>query len=81
MVGPQSIPDYEKAIFDSRFSHGNFRGNLRIEGKTDDVSDLDHMQFWRGLAHAKATRFPAQALVSMGQRLDNFLGLDARGPR
>lgn len=79
MVGPESIPDYEAAIFDSRFSHGNFRGNLRIEGKTGEVSDLDHLRFWRGLARDKATRFPHGALVPMGQRLGDFLGLDVRG--
>jgi PRTRC genetic system protein B len=81
MAGPESVPDYEAAIYDSRFSHGNFRGNLRIDGKTGEASDLDHLRFWRGLARAKATRFPAQALVPMGQRLGDFLGLDVRGPQ
>jgi len=76
--GIDAVPGYERAIFDTLFSHGNFRGNLAYRQDRGETSDRDHLRFWRALARAKATRFPPAALVPMGQRLAAWLGLERR---
>ena len=74
--GVDAMPGYESAIFDTLFSHGNFRGNLSYRQDRGETSDRDHVRFWRELARAKASRFPHAALVPMGRRLETWLGLE-----
>jgi len=77
--GIDAMPGYERAIFDTLFSHGNFRGNLAYRQDRGETSDGDPVRFWRKLAWAKAPRFPPAALVPMGRRLDTWLGLERSG--
>jgi hypothetical protein len=70
------MPGYESAIFDTLFSHGNFRGNLAYRQNRGETSDRDHVRFWHELARAKASRFPHEVLVPMGRRLETWLGLE-----
>ncbi|WP_295390963.1 PRTRC system protein B [uncultured Thiodictyon sp.] len=74
--GIDAMPAYESAIFDTLFSHGNFRGNLAYRQDHGETSDRDHLRFWRELALAKTPRFPNAVLVPMGQRLATWLGLE-----
>ena len=77
MDGPESRPAFEAAIFDSLFSHGNHRDNLRLPNQGDPThTDAQHIAFYRRLAKAKAKRFPREALVPMGCTLGRFLGLE-----
>ena len=77
LEGAAVIPDYESAIFDTLFSHANFRGNLRYRQNADgSTEDRHHIAFWRELAETKPSRFPHEMLVPMGLRLGRFLGLD-----
>jgi PRTRC genetic system protein B len=72
--GFETMVDFEAAIFDTRFSHGNFRGNLAYrQGEGGATKDQDHIRFWRDLAKDKASRFPNQVLVPIGRRLESFL--------
>ena len=59
--GMSAIPDYESAIFDTLFSHANFRGNLRDRQDADKgIEDSDHIAFWRALTERKQVRFPTK---------------------
>ncbi|NCA71171.1 MAG: PRTRC system protein B [Sphingobacteriia bacterium] len=78
MLGTQSIPAFEDAIFGSLFSHGNFRGNLARSHDGGVTSDADHLRFWRALSRDHVPVFPTDALVPMKTTLGAFLGLGGR---
>lgn len=61
---------YERAIYETNFSHVNHRRTL---SGGDDVSDTDHVRFWRQLARRKATIFPADALVPLDTTVGEWL--------
>jgi PRTRC genetic system protein B len=80
LSGLDSIAECEAAIFDSRFSHGIHRENLR-HLDTPDGADLDiaHLRFWQSLHDAHAGQFPTQHLVPMRLRLGDWIGVGTRG--
>ncbi len=75
MHGTGSIAPCEAAIFDSLFTHGNFRGNLARGQRKGETSDAEHLRFWKRLASERLPVFPTDALVPMKTTLGAFLEL------
>lgn len=63
---------YEKAVFETNFSHVNHGRTLKVAAKT--VTNEAHVHFWRALQEKKAKRFPAEALVPLNKTLGQWLG-------
>lgn len=61
---------YERAIYETNFSHVNHRHTL---AGAADVSDDDHVRFWRRLAKTKAAIFPAESLVPLDTTVGAWL--------
>ncbi|WP_454887915.1 PRTRC system protein B [Sphingomonas oryzagri] len=55
-----SIPEYERAVFDSWSTHPNVGQDLTVSGKGGLV------RLWDGLAASKASRFPVKRLKPFG---------------
>lgn len=67
----ESIPVWEEAIFDTRFSHINHSHTLKPQAcglKSTKISTAAHLRFWKGLAKEQAKRFPSTALNPMESR-------------
>lgn len=75
MHGTGSIAQFEAAIFESLFTHGNFRGNLARGQRKGETSDAEHLRFWTRLAKERVPVFPTDALVPMNTSLGAFLEL------
>lgn len=61
----ESIPVWEEAIFDTRFSHVNQENTLDPQAcglKRDGVSTAAHLRFWKRLHKEQQKRFPSEAL-------------------
>lgn len=61
---------YERAIYETNFSHVNHRRTL---ADAAEVSDNDHVRFWRQVAKSKATTFPADALAPLDTTVGAWL--------
>jgi len=67
-----SIPDMEAIITDTLFSHTNHHYTLKKRGK-GEVSNTEHIQFWRNLHKNKESKFPNTALRDTGTTLGGVL--------
>lgn len=73
--GLQHMAGWEAVIFDTMFSHTNHDHTLskKYADKKGWVSTERNVAFWRGLAKAKTTAFPADALQPTGFSLGSYL--------
>lgn len=63
--GVESMPHWEKVVFDSAFTHVNHHRTLAIGKKGEGVEDDAHLRFWSGLMRAKTKTFPAKYLAQI----------------
>jgi PRTRC genetic system protein B len=63
---------YERAVFDTAFTHVNHRRTLRA-AKGGPITTAEHLRFWRELSGGPRRRFPSAALVTLNQSLGKWL--------
>jgi PRTRC genetic system protein B len=76
--GVDSMPGWESVLKDTGFSHVNHLRTLRTTEK-QGVDNKAHLDFWRGLAKAKAASFPRERLAPLGGDLGRFIERVAHG--
>jgi PRTRC genetic system protein B len=65
-------PAYEKAVFDTAFTHVNHDRTLRA-AKDGSITTAEHLRFWRELSRGSRRAFPSAALVPLNQSLGMWL--------
>ena len=64
----ENIPAFERAIYETNFSHVNGSNHLRYRGlssESDAISNADHVAFWRGIQARRFKCFPSRHLLPM----------------
>lgn len=69
---------YEDGIFLTNFSHTNHHHTLKLGASKHEVSNQQHLRFWRELHNAKAAHFPRAALVPLRRTVEQWINALAR---
>jgi PRTRC genetic system protein B len=71
-ISPDTRPSIEDCIFKTNFAHINHNKTLAIPNKKE-ISDKQHLAFWRTLHKEKANTFPPAALSKMPVNVGQFI--------